>query len=70
MKKRFYKDSVFYEPDPPESLGKLVDMEVVNRCPQCRQVWSKGQLSEGTALEIECRRCKLHIIEIVPYSGK
>ena len=70
MKKVFYHDAVFYEEDVPRAILEKVNLEVTNKCPRCKQPWSKGELPEGTAIEVECRRCRLKIYEIVPYSPK
>lgn len=66
METKYNNNSAVVYPDTPANLDKLVDLSQVNRCPHCSQIWSKGILLPGTALEIICKRCKLRIIEIVP----
>lgn len=67
MEKKYFHNSVFFELDLPDYLKDQVNLSITNKCPRCKQPWSKGELPPGIALEIECRRCKLKIIEIVPF---
>ena len=67
MVKRQIRTTVFEEDEVNEIY---VNRDQVNRCPKCTWVWSKGDFSEGTALEIRCARCGTFFVEAQPILEK
>ena len=62
----FHNGALFFEADVDVNLSSLVNYEFTKRCPRCKQPLYKGDLPSGTAIEIECSRCKLKVLEIIP----
>ena len=65
--KRQIRTTVFEE-DEIDAVD--VNRDQVNRCPKCTWVWSKGDLADGSALEIRCSRCGTYFVEAQPILGK
>lgn len=46
-----------------------VERRAINRCPNCRDIWSIGILGQCTHLEVECKKCKTKFRVGVPRVG-